>query len=74
MMRVEAYGHPPRPSACEAIAVGGRSGVRGENALESALARPRQRWHHEKESQLVEWLRPLLTCLTLQLTVSPHGA
>jgi death-on-curing protein len=27
---------------------GGRAGVRDENALESALARPRQKWHDEK--------------------------
>jgi death-on-curing protein len=26
---------------------GGLAGIRDENALEAALARPRQRWHHE---------------------------
>ena len=31
---------------------GGRRGVRDENALESALARPRQRWHQSEESDL----------------------
>jgi death-on-curing protein len=28
---------------------GGLSGVRDENALESALARPRQRWHYQQD-------------------------
>ncbi|MDE3173963.1 MAG: type II toxin-antitoxin system death-on-curing family toxin [Gemmatimonadota bacterium] len=31
---------------------GGLAGVRDENALESALARPRQRWHYEPGSDL----------------------
>jgi death on curing protein len=31
---------------------GGLPGVRDENALESALARPRQRWAYEPESDL----------------------
>ncbi len=31
---------------------GGLPGVRDENALESALARPRQKWHYEPESDL----------------------
>jgi death-on-curing protein len=31
---------------------GGLIGVRDENALESALARPRQRWHYEPDSDL----------------------
>jgi death-on-curing protein len=31
---------------------GGRYGVRDENALESALARPRQRWEYDEESQI----------------------
>ncbi len=29
---------------------GGLAGLRDENALESALARPRQRWHYEPKS------------------------
>ena len=31
---------------------GGLPGVREENTLEAALARPRQRWHYEPESDL----------------------
>lgn len=31
---------------------GGQAGVRDENALESALARPRNRWAYEPESDL----------------------
>lgn len=31
---------------------GGVYGVRDENALESALARPRQRWHYHREARL----------------------
>jgi death-on-curing protein len=31
---------------------GGLSGLRDENALESALARPRQQWHYEKTRDL----------------------
>lgn len=31
---------------------GGLPGVRDENALESALARPRQRWHHAPDADL----------------------
>ncbi|MEO7157086.1 MAG: type II toxin-antitoxin system death-on-curing family toxin [Vicinamibacterales bacterium] len=31
---------------------GGVSGVRDENGLESALARPQQQWHYEKEIDL----------------------
>jgi death-on-curing protein len=31
---------------------GGLTGTRDENALESALARPRNRWHHEKRLDL----------------------
>src|SRR2546428_12595450 len=31
---------------------GGLPGIREENALESALARPRQRWHYEPGSDL----------------------
>lgn len=31
---------------------GGFPGVRDENALESALARPRQRWHYEADTDL----------------------
>jgi death-on-curing protein len=31
---------------------GGMTGVRDENALESALARPRQRWHYDRSSDL----------------------
>jgi len=27
---------------------GGLAGLRDENALEAALARPRQKWHYEK--------------------------
>ena len=33
---------------------GGLIGLRGENALESALARPEQKWHYEPESDLAE--------------------
>ncbi len=33
---------------------GGAHGLRDENALESALARPRQRWHHQGEVRLAE--------------------
>jgi death-on-curing protein len=33
---------------------GGLAGVRDENALEAALARPQQRWHSEKDSTLEE--------------------
>lgn len=33
---------------------GGVYGVRDENALESALARPRQRWHYRGEARLSE--------------------
>jgi len=33
---------------------GGSHGLRDENALESALARPQQRWHHEPETPLSE--------------------
>jgi death on curing protein len=31
---------------------GGLAGLRGENALESALARPRQRWEYDNEADL----------------------
>jgi len=31
---------------------GGLAGVRDENALESALARPRQKWHYESTTAL----------------------
>lgn len=31
---------------------GGLAGVRDENALEAALARPRQKWHYEPKSDL----------------------
>jgi death on curing protein len=31
---------------------GGAHGVRDENALESALARPRQRWHYDRKTRL----------------------
>lgn len=31
---------------------GGLAGLRDENALESALARPRQKWHYEKRTDL----------------------
>jgi len=31
---------------------GGLSGIRDENALESALARPKQRWHHEERTDV----------------------
>lgn len=31
---------------------GGLAGVRDENALESALARPRQKWHYEPTTDL----------------------
>lgn len=31
---------------------GGLAGVRDENALEAALARPRQRWHYEPRSDI----------------------
>ncbi len=31
---------------------GGAHGLRDENALEAALARPRQRWHYEPDSSL----------------------
>lgn len=33
---------------------GGAYGIRDENALESALARPQQRWHYVPESSLAE--------------------
>ncbi len=33
---------------------GGRFGVRDENLLESALARPRQRWAYEREADLFD--------------------
>jgi len=33
---------------------GGLLGLRDENALESALARARQRWHYEPQSDLAE--------------------
>lgn len=33
---------------------GGLGGLRDENALESALARPRQEWHYEPESSVIE--------------------
>ena len=33
---------------------GGAQGVRDENALESALERPRQRWHYEDNARLAE--------------------
>lgn len=33
---------------------GGLLGVRDENALESALARPQNRWHYEPETDLAE--------------------
>lgn len=33
---------------------GGLIGLRDENALESALARPKQKWHYEPESDLAE--------------------
>ena len=31
---------------------GGLAGLRDENALEAALARPRQKWHYEPKSEL----------------------
>ena len=31
---------------------GGLPGIRDENALESALARPRNRWHYERKTDL----------------------
>jgi len=31
---------------------GGLSGLRDENALESALARPRQKWHYDRQADL----------------------
>lgn len=31
---------------------GGLAGLRDENALQSALARPRQKWHYEKSTDL----------------------
>jgi death on curing protein len=31
---------------------GGRAGVRDDTVLESALARPRQKWHYEPETDL----------------------
>ena len=31
---------------------GGLSGLRDENALESALARPRQKWHDDRQADL----------------------
>ena len=31
---------------------GGRHGLRDENALESALVRPQQRWHYEPDARL----------------------
>lgn len=31
---------------------GGLPGVRDENGLEAALARPRQKWHHEADADL----------------------
>ena len=33
---------------------GGTHGLRDEHLLESALARPRQRWHHQDEASLAE--------------------
>lgn len=33
---------------------GGRHGLRDENALESALAHPRQRWHYQRDSTIAE--------------------
>ncbi len=33
---------------------GGIHGLRDENLLESALARPRQRWHHQDDASLAE--------------------
>jgi death on curing protein len=33
---------------------GGSHGLRDENVLESALARPRQRWHHQDDASLAE--------------------
>ena len=33
---------------------GGAHGLRDENALESALARPQQRWHYEGDASLSE--------------------
>lgn len=33
---------------------GGAYGLRDEDALESALARPRQRWHYEPDARLSE--------------------
>jgi death-on-curing protein len=33
---------------------GGLPGIRDENALESALARPRQKWHYSETTDLVE--------------------
>lgn len=33
---------------------GGRAGLRDENALEVALARPRQKWHYQPHTALVE--------------------
>ena len=31
---------------------GGLTGIRDENALESALARPRQKWHHQDRTDV----------------------
>lgn len=33
---------------------GGLAGIRDENALEAALARPRQKWHYEPDSAIPE--------------------
>jgi len=33
---------------------GGLAGLRDENALEAALARPRQKWHYEPKSSIIE--------------------
>ena len=33
---------------------GGAHGLRDESALESALARPQQRWHHQPDARLPE--------------------
>ncbi len=34
--------------------LGGGHGLRDEDALESGLARPRQRWHHDPEARLAD--------------------
>ncbi|MGE0489624.1 MAG: type II toxin-antitoxin system death-on-curing family toxin [Vulcanimicrobiota bacterium] len=47
---------------------GGLSGIRDENALESALARPRNRWSYKPDTSLLE----LAACYCFGLATS-HG-